>query len=123
MDMPKVLFYNFFEANPPDPLCNLMAQNVLERAFVTSYSDSSRLRPNIMAKSFPYENFYMQLFTYLMIYLIPIFLTLSMFSVVMMIVKVSLIKKLNLMPISKLPCPFHDDNFSTRESSPNVKVE
>lgn len=85
-ELPSVVKYLIYEKNYYHRECELIVQNELERTFMSHKTGSF---PNeAIVRAFPYENLFKQIFTELMIYILPFFLVLSMFTTVSGVLKV-----------------------------------
>lgn len=71
-----------------DNVCELMVQHEIERGFIGMVGNASVLKEQVTMRSFPYDDQLTEVFTHVLIIVLPILLVFSMFSVVAGIVKV-----------------------------------
>ncbi|KAG5679218.1 hypothetical protein PVAND_008802 [Polypedilum vanderplanki] len=69
-----------------DRVCELYLQHALERGFIKSLAANSNLE-DVIVKNFPYEEQFKQIFTEVIIHILPLFLVFSMFATVQSVIK------------------------------------
>lgn len=85
-ELPQIIKYQIMERRSYYRACELIIQNELETMIIMQKAGT--FPSEAIVRAFPYENLFKQIFTELMIYMLPFFLVISLFTTVSGVLKV-----------------------------------